>query len=65
VKSFWASSFLIPVGVSVVVAAGIVAVGETYLALGKDAIFLALFLMCAIVIVAAVLGQRTETNGKA
>ena len=64
-KSIWTQSLLIPVCVAIVVAVAIVAIGEIYLALGDGAIFLALPLMFAIVIVAAVLAHRTETDGKA
>ena len=64
-KSIWAQSFLIPVCIAIVVAVAIVAIGEIYLALGEAAIFLALPLMFAIVIVAAILAHRTETDGKA
>ena len=64
-KSIWAQSILIPVCVAVVVAAGIVGIGEFYLALGDAAIFAALPLMFIIVIVAALLAHRTETDGKA
>jgi hypothetical protein len=64
VKSIWAQSLLIPVCVAAVVAVGIVGIGEIYLALGDAAIFAALPLMFIIVIVAAVLAHRTETDGK-
>jgi len=65
VKNIWAQSLLIPVCVAIVVAIGIVGIGETYLALGDGAIFLALPLMFIIMIVAALLTKRTETDGEA
>ncbi|HEX3723002.1 MAG TPA: hypothetical protein VHV31_09435 [Nitrolancea sp.] len=61
-KSIWAQSILIPICVALVVGVCIVAVGEIYLALGEGAIFLALPLMFIIVIVAALLTKRTETE---
>lgn len=63
-KSIWAQSILIPICVAVVVGVCIVGVGEIYLALGDGAIFLALPLMFIIVIVAALLTKRSETNSK-
>jgi len=65
VKSIWLSSLLLPVCVAIVVGACIVGIGELYLALGDAAIFAALPLMFIIVIVAAILAQRTETDTKA
>lgn len=65
VKKIWAESLLIPVCVAIVVGICIVGVGEFYLAFGEDAIFAALPLMFIVVIVAAVLAQRTETDTKA
>lgn len=65
VKNIWASSLLIPVCVTIVVAIGITAIGEFYLALGDNAIFAALPLMFIIVIVAALLASRTESDTKA
>jgi hypothetical protein len=65
VKKIWLPSLLIPVCVAIVVAICITVVGEFYLALGEDAIFAALPLMFIIVIVAAVLANRTESDSKA
>jgi hypothetical protein len=65
VKKIWAESFLIPVCVVIVVAIGLTAVGEFYLALGDNALFAALPLMFIVVIIAAILASRTETDTKA
>ena len=64
-KNIWLSSLLIPVCVAIVVGICITAIGEFYLALGDNAIYAALPLMFIIVIVAAVLASRTESDTKA
>lgn len=65
VKKIWAESLLIPVCVTIVVGICITAIGEFYLALGDNALFAALPLMFIVVIVAAILASRTETDTNA
>jgi hypothetical protein len=65
VKNIWLSSLLIPVCVALVVGVCIVGIGEFYLALGDAALFAALSFMFIIVIIAAILASRTESDSKA
>ncbi len=60
VKNIWEQSIAIPIGVAIAVAAGIVAIGEAYLALGDAAIILAVVLMFGIVVAAAYFSSRPE-----
>ncbi|MGA7671523.1 MAG: hypothetical protein WBW04_13940 [Nitrolancea sp.] len=59
-ESIWRQSFFIPIAVAIVVGAGIVAIGESYLSLGDAAIYLAIVLMFGIVAVAAYLSRESE-----
>jgi len=57
--SIWRQSFVIPIGVAIVVGAGIVAVGESYLSVGESAIYVAVVLMFGIVAAAAYFSRES------
>ena len=63
-KSIWRQSIVIPIAVAIVLAACIVAIGESYLSLGNAAIYLAMGLMLIIVIVAAYASGQSENQGE-
>lgn len=63
-KSILGQSIAIPIGVAIVVAAAIVGIGEAYLALGNNAIVLAVVLMFAIVAAAAFFSRETTSQNK-
>lgn len=60
-KNLWLSAIAIPLGVAAVVAAGIIGVGELYLAIhGTGAIIAAIALMFVIIAIAAFVAARSE-----
>jgi hypothetical protein len=60
VKNIWVPSIAIPIGVAIVVAVAIIAIGEVYLQLGDGAIILAIILMFVIAGAAAYFSGQTE-----
>ena len=64
VNRIWSQSIAIPISVAIVVGAVIVGIGETYLALGDYAIYLAIVLMFGIAGVAAYFSTQSENRGR-
>lgn len=61
-ESIWRQSVVIPIVVAVVVLGLITGIGEIYLKLGDNAIYLAIVLMFAIAAVAAYVSNETTQN---